>query len=181
MSNFGRTIWGLAASTIATAAMAGDVGDKIVATGGEARLTTAVKTALLADTDVKGTQINVASHADRVQLNGFVDSPDDRAEAERIAGDIAGPGKVANNLSVRSGDRTATEVASDAALATRVKAALGSDARTSAHRVDVSVYQDVVSLGGFVPAESERLAAEEVARSIENVVTVQNGIEVTSN
>jgi len=63
-----------------------------------AALTTKVKTALLADELVKGTQINVDSNNGVVTLSGAVDSQAHVQKAEQIAKDVSGVTRVQNNL-----------------------------------------------------------------------------------
>jgi hyperosmotically inducible protein len=63
-----------------------------------AALTTKVKTALLADELVKGTQINVDSNNGVVTLSGAVDSPAHMQKAEQIAKGVSGVTRVQNNL-----------------------------------------------------------------------------------
>ena len=63
-----------------------------------AALTTKVKTALLADELVKGTQINVDSNNGVVTLNGAVDSPAHMQKAEQIAKGVSGVTREQNNL-----------------------------------------------------------------------------------
>jgi len=63
-----------------------------------AALTTKVKTALLADELVKGTQINVDSNNGVVTLSGAVDSPAHKEKAEQVAKGVSGVTRVQNNL-----------------------------------------------------------------------------------
>jgi hyperosmotically inducible protein len=64
----------------------------------DAALTTKVKAALLADDQVKGTQINVDSNGGTVKLTGTVDSPTQVARAVEVAKGVQGVQKVENNL-----------------------------------------------------------------------------------
>ena len=63
-----------------------------------AAMTTKVKTALLADTIVKGTQINVDSDGGVVKLTGTVDTPAQVARAVEVAKGVQGVQRVENNL-----------------------------------------------------------------------------------
>lgn len=63
-----------------------------------AALTTKVKAALLADDQVKGTQINVDSSGGVVKLTGTVDSPAQLARAVEVAKGVQGVQRVENNL-----------------------------------------------------------------------------------
>jgi hyperosmotically inducible protein len=63
-----------------------------------AALTTKVKAALLADDQVKGTQINVDSENGTVKLTGTVDTPEQMRRAEEVARGVQGVQRVDNNL-----------------------------------------------------------------------------------
>ncbi len=63
-----------------------------------AALTTKVKSALLADDMVKGTQINVDSNAGVVKLTGTVDTPGQVTRAVEVAKGVSGVTRVENNL-----------------------------------------------------------------------------------
>lgn len=64
----------------------------------DAAVTTKVKAALLADDQVKGTQINVDTSGGTVRLTGTVDTPAQVARAMQIAKGVSGVQKVENNL-----------------------------------------------------------------------------------
>ena len=63
-----------------------------------AALTTKVKAALLADDQVKGTQINVDSNSGVVKLTGTVDTPAQVTRAVEVAKGVQGVQRVENNL-----------------------------------------------------------------------------------
>lgn len=64
-------------------------------------ITTKVKTALLADTRVRGRDVHVETFKGRVLLSGIVASPEERQTAERIARQTAGVKEVNNKISVQ--------------------------------------------------------------------------------
>jgi hyperosmotically inducible protein len=64
----------------------------------DAALTTKVKAALLADDQVKGTQINVDSSGGKVRLTGTVDTQAQVQRAVEIAKGVQGVQSVDNNL-----------------------------------------------------------------------------------
>jgi hyperosmotically inducible protein len=64
-------------------------------------ITSKVKTALLADPDVKGTAVNVETVDGDVQLSGFVDSSEQARRAVDIARRVEGVDQVLNKMSVR--------------------------------------------------------------------------------
>jgi osmotically-inducible protein OsmY len=62
---------------------------------------TKVKTALLADEDVSGLQVNVETFKGVVQLSGFVDTLSQAQKAEQIARAVEGVQGVKNDLVVK--------------------------------------------------------------------------------
>ncbi len=67
----------------------------------DATITAKVKTALLADSKVKGTDISVETNKGEVSLSGFVDSDLQMDQAIKIAGNVDGVKKVTNNMKAR--------------------------------------------------------------------------------
>ena len=66
-------------------------------------ITTKVKSALLADKRVHGMDVSVETFKGRVLLSGYVNSPEERHTAERIARNTAGVKEVSNKIAVRGG------------------------------------------------------------------------------
>jgi len=87
------------------AALSGCAGTRTQESTGEyiddSAITTRVKTALLNDGAVKSTDISVETFKGRVQLAGYVKSPDQRQRAESIARSVAGVKTVNNQIQLR--------------------------------------------------------------------------------
>lgn len=64
-------------------------------------ITTKVKTALLADSDIKGLDVNVDTAQGVVTLNGAVNNQTQIDRAAKIAGEVDGVKSVVNNLSIK--------------------------------------------------------------------------------
>jgi len=64
-------------------------------------ITTKVKTALLADSDIKGLQINVDTSNGVVTLSGEVDNQAQIDRAGKLAADVQGVTSVSNNLTIK--------------------------------------------------------------------------------
>ena len=64
-------------------------------------ITTKVKTALIADKKVSGTNVSVETFKGRVLLSGFVKNEAERTQAETTARNVAGVKEVNNKLEVR--------------------------------------------------------------------------------
>ena len=138
-----------------------------------------VKAALIADPTTKAHQIDVETFKGTVQLNGFVDTAASKDRAGEVARNTKGVTKVQNNLTVNSnGSRSAGEVVDDSAITAKVKAALAGDSRTKAHQVNVETRDGVVQLSGFVDNSEAKSTAEELAKSVDNVKSVDNELSV---
>jgi osmotically-inducible protein OsmY len=84
---------------------------------------------------------------------------------------LAGCGSTENS-------RSTGQVIDDTAIHTKVKAALVNDPVVSATAINVDVARGVVTLDGTVNGDVEKRKAEEIARGVEGVRTVQNNIVV---
>lgn len=67
----------------------------------DALITGKVKAALVADPELKATEINVETYKGTVQLSGFVGSPDHIPKAVRLARDVEGVKGVKNDIAVK--------------------------------------------------------------------------------
>ncbi len=144
----------------------------------DAVVTTRVKSALIADPVTKARDIDVITFKGRVQLNGFVDSTQQRNEAKVVATKVNGVVDVDNNLKLKGADRSAGVAIDDAGISIKVKAALIGDKRTEAHQIEVQTRDGVVLLAGFVDSGVARSAAAEIAGAVSGVSKVDNQITV---
>ena len=144
----------------------------------DSAVTAKVKAALIENPNTKARQIHVETNNGMVQLNGFVDSANEKMAAESAAKAIAGVQSVDNNLQIRSGERSIDAALDDGAITAKVKTALLSDSRTKGYEVKVTTNKGVVSLGGFVATAAEKDAAEALAENVAGVAKVENGILV---
>lgn len=69
----------------------------------------------------------------------------------------------------------------DAGITTKVKSKLAADTRTSAIKISVETVNGVVALTGTVPTQSEKAAAEEIAKNTEGVTRVDNRVVIDPN
>ena len=90
---------------IVIAIMFGCAGDRTTRSTGQyiddSAITTKVKSALIADPEVKGTQVQVEVHQGVVQLSGFVNRPADAQRAIAVARNVEGVKEVRNSLIVK--------------------------------------------------------------------------------
>ena len=68
----------------------------------DATITAKVKAALFQDPVVSGFDVGVDTFKGQVQLNGFVDTPEQKARAEEVARSVQGVAEVGNKLSVKT-------------------------------------------------------------------------------
>jgi hyperosmotically inducible protein len=160
-----------ACASTRTTKSAGEQVDDSVTTG-------RVKAALVADPVTKAHQIDVEVFKGTVQLNGFVDSTAGKERATTVARNTTGVTSVQNNLSVRTKDRSGEQVVDDGMITSKVKAALTGDPRTKAHQVNVETHAGVVQLSGFVDNLEAKSTAEELARAVDSVKSVDNELSV---
>ena len=144
-------------------------------------VTANVKAALIADPTTKARQIDVEVRRGVVQLNGFVDSAAEKAQATTVATRIDGVMEVQNNLAVNTATATAGEVIDDSILTAKVKAKLIESDRTKAHEINVETKLGVVHLSGFVDSANAKAAASEIALSVSGVKDVKNEISVKTS
>lgn len=67
----------------------------------DAWITAKIKALLLKDKSVKGLDVNVDTHKGAVQLSGWVNTPDQIAQAEKIALGVEGVNGVRNDLLIK--------------------------------------------------------------------------------
>jgi osmotically-inducible protein OsmY len=94
---------------------------------------------------------------------------DDRGAADR-------PGAREEDSMARDRSPTDTTTMSDAAITTKVKAALLAEPDLGSTGIDVETVNGVVQLSGFVSSREEVDRAAEVARKVEDVKSVENQI-----
>lgn len=136
-----------------------------------------VKTELLGH---GSSNINIEVYQGVVQLAGFVDSEEERNNAEKRAAAVQGVKRVSNQLVVQPASRSAGRALDDGVIATKVKSSLAENETTSAFRINVEVRSGEVLISGFVTSEAEREAAAQVAASVSGVTKVINGIDIAT-
>jgi hyperosmotically inducible periplasmic protein len=145
----------------------------------DAATTAKVKTALIRDDTVKALQVDVGTFKGHVQLNGFVDTDEQRLRAEQIARSVEGVQQVTNNLALRTAaGESAGAFVDDTAITAKVKTAMFRDPTVRGLQVQVETHGGTVQLSGFVDNEQQRALAERIASSVEGVRGVQNQITV---
>jgi hyperosmotically inducible protein len=136
-----------------------------------------VERALSDNPDYKFGDVAIATFKGTVQLNGFVDSLNQKNKAGEIVKQVQGVRDVDNNIMVEdNGQRTAGEAVDDKALASRVRDALHDNPAYKFDGVGVGVYRATVQLSGFVDTADQKTRAGDIAR--QGVKDVHNDIMV---
>ena len=144
----------------------------------DAAITTKVKSALLADADVKGSDIKVETRKGEVQLSGFVDNQGQIDRAIAVTKGVEGVKKVDNKMSVKTTETTVGEKIDDSIITTKVKAALMGDSGVKSSDIGVVTRDGAVQLSGFVENQAQIDRATEVARGVEGVKNVINEMAI---
>jgi hyperosmotically inducible protein len=178
----GRSFLRTGIAVMALAALTACAGTRTQQSTGEqfddTLITAKVKAALIDDPATKARQIEVDTFRGTVQLNGFVDSADEKAAATRVAHSVDGVQNVRNNLNVGNTDRSAGEVVDDSVVTTKVKAALVAEPATKARDITVVTRDGIVQLSGFVDSATEKATAAEVAQGVAGVKEVRNDLQI---
>ncbi len=141
-------------------------------------VTTRVKSALLADNDVKGFEIKVETRKGEVMLSGFVDNQMQLDRALTVTRLAEGVKSVDNKLSLKVGASTVGSKVDDSVITTRVKSALLADASIKSLDISVETRKAEVQLSGFVNNQGQIDRAVELARAIDGVTQVNNDMVV---
>ncbi len=116
-----------------------------------------------------------------IVLNGNVASDKDRETIEEVAYETSGVRELKSNLKVKPTFVTVREGAPatapvQRALATEITSQLAASPELKNYRIDVVDTGGIVTLSGVVSTESERIAAESIARATTGVNGVRNAI-----
>ncbi|MES2950834.1 MAG: BON domain-containing protein [Pseudomonadota bacterium] len=141
-------------------------------------ITSSVKSALLADPDIKSFDFKVETRKGEVQLSGFVDNQSQVDRATAAARAVAGVKAVQNNVLLKGKATTVGEKVDDSIITSKVKAALLGDASVKSSDIAVVTRQGEVLLSGFVDSQIQMDKAVEVARGIEGVRLVSNEMAI---
>ena len=141
-------------------------------------ITTKVKSALLADADVKSFDIKVETRKGEVQLSGFVDNQTQIERAIAVAKGVEGVKSVDNKMTLKTTDTTVGEKIDDGVITTKVKAALLGDSGVKSSDISVVTRDGVVQLSGFVNDQTQIDRATTVAKGVEGVKNVNNEMSI---
>jgi hyperosmotically inducible protein len=141
-------------------------------------ISTRVKSALLADPDVKGFDFKIATRKGEVQLSGFVDNQVQLDRALAVTQAVPGVKSIDNKVSLKGAATTIGNKVDDSIVTTQVKAALLGEASIKSLDIAVVTRQGVVQLSGFVNDQTQISRAIEVAHGIAGVSSVSNEMSI---
>ena len=141
-------------------------------------LTASVKSALLADPDVKSVDFKVETRKGEVLLSGFVDSQAQIDRANAVAKGVSGVKNVLNNATVKESTITVGNTVDDGVVTSRVKSALLGDESTKSRDIAIVTRKGEVQLSGFVDNQQQIDRAIEITRGIEGVSGVSNEMSI---
>ena len=137
-----------------------------------------VKSALLADPDIKGFDFKIATRKGEVQLSGFVDNQSQIERALVVTQAVQGVKSIDNKVGLKGAASTVGNKVDDSIVTTQVKAALLGDASIKSLDIAVVTRQGVVQLSGFVDNQNQIDRAIEVVHSIAGVSSVSNEMSI---
>lgn len=142
----------------------------------DATITAKVKSKLASSAETSALNINVDTNAGVVTLTGTAQTQAEKAEAEQLARNTEGVTRVVNNITVipsatGEGSGQTGMAASDITILSKIKTRYVSEGIIGTN-VDVS--NGVVTLRGEVENAQEKARAESIARSIDDVKSVNN-------
>lgn len=158
----------------ATAPAATTVGTEI----DDTVVTAKVKSALLADPDIKSFDLKVETRKGVVQLSGLVENQAqiDRAIAETTA--VEGVRSVENGVGLIAGKTTLGNKVDDGIITGKVKSALLADPGVKSFDIAVVTRKGQVQLSGFVDSQAQIDQAVAIARNVDGVTSIDNELSI---
>lgn len=141
-------------------------------------ITTRVKSALLADQDIKGFDIKVETRKGMVLLSGFVDNQSQIDRVMSVTRIVEGVRDVENRMTLKDGAATIGNKLDDGIVTTKVKSALLADASIKSAQIAVVTRKGEVQLSGFLDNQIQIDRAIAVAGAIEGVRKVVNEMSI---
>ena len=141
-------------------------------------LTASVKSALLADADVKSVDVKVETRKGEVMLSGFVDNQAQIERATAVTKAVAGVKSIDNKMALKAAGTTVGNKVDDGIVTTRVKAALLNDASIKSLDIAVVTRMGEVQLSGFVDNQGQIDKALQIAQATEDVKSVSNEMSI---
>jgi hyperosmotically inducible protein len=141
-------------------------------------VTAKVKSALLADPDIKSLDLKVETRKGEVQLSGYVASQTQIDRAVAITHGVEGVRGIENSLSLKEGNATLGNKVDDGIITAKVKSALLADPSVKSFDIAVATRMGAVQLSGFVDSQAQIDNALALATKVEGVTSVGNEMSI---
>lgn len=141
-------------------------------------VTTRVKSALLADHDIKSFDIKVETRKGQVQLSGFVDTRERMDKAMALVRKVEGVKGVDNGMTLKEGQTTMGNAVDDSVITTRVKSALFAVPEVKSFDIAVVTRKGEVQLSGFIDSDDQINRILAIVRSVDGVQGVVNEMKL---
>lgn len=141
-------------------------------------LTTKVKSALLADPEIKSFDLKVETRKGEVQLSGFVNTQAQIDMAIGVARGIEGVKGVENGISIKDGAASIGNAVDDGIITAGVKSALLADPGMKSFDIAVVTRKGEVQLSGFVDSQAQIDQAVAIAGRVSGVTRVGNEMSI---
>ncbi len=157
-------------TTPATTTVGTEIDDTVV--------TSKVKSALLADPEIKSLDLKVETRSGEVMLSGFVANQTQIDRALSVAKSVEGVKVVSNKIDLQAGASTVGTKVDDGVITAKVKSALLADPGIKSLDISVVTSKGEAQLSGFVDTQAQIDHATELAGKVEGVTSVANGMSV---
>lgn len=141
-------------------------------------VTAKVKSALLADPDIKSFDLKVETRKGLVQLSGYVENQTQIERAILTTREVEGVKDIENSITLKSGDATAGNTVDDGIITAKVKSALLADPNVNSLDIAVVTRKGEIQLSGFVNSQTQMDDAVAIAQKVAGVTSVGNQMSV---
>jgi hyperosmotically inducible protein len=141
-------------------------------------ITTKVKSALLADAEVKSFDLKVETRKGVVQLSGFVDNQSQVDLAILTTSGVEGVSKVENGISLKDGKATVGNAVDDGIITAKVKSALLENPSVKSLDIAVVTRKGQVQLSGFVDSQVQIDQAIATTNAVAGVTSIGNEMSI---
>jgi len=141
-------------------------------------ITAKVKSALLADPDVKSFDLKVETRNGEVMLSGFVGNQTQVNRAITVARGVQGVKAVTNKMDLKEGAATVGSTVDDGIITAKIKSALLADPNIKSLDISVVTRKGEAQLSGFVNNQAQIDQATALARAVDGVKSVANEMSI---
>lgn len=141
-------------------------------------ITTKVKSALLANPDIKSFDLKVETRKGAVQLSGYVDNPAQIERAIATTRGVEGVTSVENGIGLKGERTTVGNTVDDGIITAKLKSALLADPNVKSFDIAVLTRKGAVQLSGFVDSQAQIDQAIAIAYKMDGVTSVGNEMSI---